>query len=62
VDGYKGYYHACGLSGHGFMLSPVITKLLAELITTGKTSIPIGSLSIARFAKGTLSKDPYGVG
>ena len=28
VDGVDGYYHACGFSGHGFMLSPVVSKLL----------------------------------
>jgi sarcosine oxidase subunit beta len=62
VEGYKGYYHACGFSGHGFMLSPIVTKLLGELITTGKTSLPIEALNLARFAKGSLMKDPYGVG
>jgi sarcosine oxidase subunit beta len=62
VDGYKGYYHACGFSGHGFMLSPIVAKLLSELITTGKTSIPIDTLSLSRFAKGHLTKDPYVVG
>ncbi len=62
VEGYKGYYHACGFSGHGFMISPMITKLLAELITTGKTSMPIDTLDLARFAKGPLTRDPYVVG
>jgi sarcosine oxidase subunit beta len=62
VEGYKGYYHACGFSGHGFMLSPVVAKLLAELITTGRTSLPIDALSLARFAKGEITKDPYVVG
>ena len=62
VDGHKGYYHACGFSGHGFMLSPVVAKLLAELITTGKTSIPIDALNLARFEKEDLTKDPYVVG
>ncbi len=62
VGGYKGYFHACGFSGHGFMLSAVVTKLLGELITSGKTSIPIETLNLARFAKGPLTKDPYGVG
>jgi sarcosine oxidase, subunit beta len=62
VEGYKGYYHACGFSGHGFMISPMITKLLAELITTGKTSMPIDTLDLTRFAKGALNRDPYVVG
>jgi sarcosine oxidase subunit beta len=62
VEGYKGYYHACGFSGHGFMLSPMVAKLLAELIMTGKTSIPIDTLDLTRFSKGPLKKDPYVVG
>ena len=62
VGGVDGYYHACGFSGHGFMLSPIVSRLLAELITTGSTSIPIGDLSLARFTSGDLSHDPYVVG
>ena len=62
VEGYEGYYHACGFSGHGFMISPMITKLLSELITTGKTSMPIDTLDLARFERGPLTRDPYVVG
>ena len=62
VDGVEGYYHACGFSGHGFMLSPIVSRLLAELITTGKTSLPIDSLNLRRFASDTLTHDPYVVG
>ncbi|RLC97345.1 MAG: FAD-dependent oxidoreductase [Chloroflexi bacterium] len=62
VDGFDGYYHACGFSGHGFMLSPITAKLLTELITTGSTSIPIDTLGLTRFDKGPLTKDPYVVG
>jgi sarcosine oxidase subunit beta len=62
VDGLDGYYHACGFSGHGFMLSPMVAKLLTELITTGTTSIPIGGLSLKRFSQGEPVKDPYVVG
>lgn len=62
VDGVEGYYHACGFSGHGFMLSPIVSKLLSELITTGATSLPIDSLNLRRFAAGSLTHDPYVVG
>ncbi|MFQ5512023.1 MAG: NAD(P)/FAD-dependent oxidoreductase [Candidatus Krumholzibacteriia bacterium] len=62
VDGYEGYYHACGFSGHGFMLSPIVARLLSELITTGTTSIPVEGLNLNRFAAGELVKDPYVVG
>jgi sarcosine oxidase subunit beta len=62
VDGVEGYYHACGFSGHGFMLSPVVSKLLAELIIDGTTSLPIDDLHLNRFASGTAVRDPYVVG
>lgn len=62
VEGYDGYYHACGFSGHGFMLSPMVAQLMAELITTGKTSIPIDTLNLSRFSSGAVTKDPYVVG
>ncbi|MDH3216194.1 MAG: FAD-binding oxidoreductase [Candidatus Krumholzibacteria bacterium] len=62
VDDIEGYYHACGFSGHGFMLSPVVSQLLSELITTGSTSLPIDSLNLRRFSQGDLVKDPYVVG
>jgi sarcosine oxidase subunit beta len=62
VDGVDGYYHACGFSGHGFMLSPIVSKLLAQQITTGRTSLPIDSLNLRRFQAGTLTHDPYVVG
>jgi len=62
VSGVDGYFHACGFSGHGFMLAPVVSKLLAELITTGSTSLPIDGLGLERFAAGELAHDPYVVG
>jgi len=62
VDGMPGYFHACGFSGHGFMLSPMVARLLAELIIDGETSLPIEDLSLERFAKGEAVRDPYVVG
>ena len=45
----KGAYHAFGFCGHGFQLSPIVGRLLAELITTGQASLPIEAFSIDRF-------------
>ena len=42
-------FHAFGFSGHGFQLSPIVGRLLCELITTGDASLPIEAFSIARF-------------
>ena len=42
-------YHAFGFSAHGFQLSPVIGKIMAELIVDGKSSLPIAPFAIDRF-------------
>jgi len=54
----KDFYMSVGFSGHGFMLSPITGKLIAELILDGKTSIPINKLDIGRFKRGELVREP----
>lgn len=41
---------AAGLSGHGFKFAPVLGKALADLAIDGQTSLPVGFLSLKRFA------------
>ncbi len=62
VEEVAGYYHACGFSGHGFMLAPIVSKLMSELITTGETSLPIDTLGLDRFSGKDITRDPYVVG
>ena len=51
----KGFYFANGFSGHGVMHAPATGKVLADLITTGKTDLIDASiLSINRFAEDRL--------
>jgi sarcosine oxidase subunit beta len=46
-----GLYVACGFSGHGFMHSPAIGRLMAEIVLDGgASSMDIGALSLDRFA------------
>jgi sarcosine oxidase subunit beta len=47
-----GLYYAFGFSGSGFQLGPGVGDVMAELIHTGATSIPIDAFSISRFAAG----------
>lgn len=54
----KGFYLAVGFSGHGFMLAPIVSRLIAELILKGQTSIPIDRLDIGRFKRGELIIEP----
>ena len=53
----EGYLFAGPGSGHGFALGPIIGKLLAELITVGKCSMPIAALAVERLrmAKGLVA-------
>jgi sarcosine oxidase subunit beta len=62
VAGLDGYYHACGFSGHGFMISPVVSSLMSELITTGTTSGRLDKLGLDRFDGPAPPRDPYVVG
>jgi len=52
-----GFYLACGFSGHGFMHSPAVGRLMAELILD-KTSVPdISLLSPDRFQRKAGEKE-----
>lgn len=41
LPGQPGVWLPGGFSGHGFKLSPVFGKIMAELITEGRPSLPI---------------------
>lgn len=45
-----GLFHAFGFSGHGFQLGPGVGDVMAELIATGQTNIPLQDFGIDRFA------------
>lgn len=59
VPGLEGFILANGFSGHGFQHSPAVGKVISELIVDGKaTTIDISSLSIDRFERGNLIREP----
>lgn len=45
----EGVFHAFGFSGHGFQLGPISGAITAELVTTGRTNLPIDPFRITRF-------------
>jgi sarcosine oxidase, subunit beta len=51
------FYMAVGFSGHGFMISPMTGKIMAEMITGNKLSIDL-KLELERFEKGNLILEP----
>lgn len=46
----EGVWHAFGFSAHGFQLGPIVGSIVADLVTTGTTALPIEPFSIRRFA------------
>ncbi len=58
VPGVEGYYQAVGFSGHGFMLSPIVGRLLSEMIVGKEPSIDISDLDLGRFERGELRVEP----
>jgi sarcosine oxidase, subunit beta len=59
VPGLEGFILANGFSGHGFQHSPAVGRAIAEVIAEGRAStIDITPLSIDRFRKGGLIREP----
>ncbi len=53
----KGFVLACGFSGHGFMLAPIVGKSIAELIVKGRTSIDLTPFHLDRFKAKELVRE-----
>jgi sarcosine oxidase subunit beta len=45
----EGAFHAFGFSAHGFQLGPIIGSIMADLVTRGRTELPIEPFRITRF-------------
>ena len=48
-------YHAFGFSAHGFQLSPVVGKILSQLVLDGRSELPIEAFRIDRFKAARIS-------
>ena len=44
-----GVFHAFGFSAHGFQLGPIVGRIMADLITEGRTGLPIEPFRLERF-------------
>ncbi len=62
VDTVDGFIQCHGFSGHGFMIAPMITQLIAELLVDGKTSMPLERLELNRFKTKRLIREQNVVG
>jgi len=60
VDEVEGFYVAGGFSGHGFKLSPMVGKCMAELILSGEsTSVDISPMRPTRYKDGEYFQSKY---
>lgn len=46
-----GVVHAFGFSAHGFELGPIVGQIVAELVTDGRSTLPLDAFAIDRFGK-----------
>jgi len=49
VGGVEGFYCAVGFSGHGFMQSPAVGRILADLITGHEVGVDLRPFALERF-------------
>ncbi len=62
VPGVRGLQLAFGFSGHGFKLSPMIGRMLAQSLLGLATDLPLHQYRITRFAEGEPLVGAYGAG
>jgi sarcosine oxidase, subunit beta len=48
----QGLIHSFGYSGHGFQLGPIVGSAVADLVTVGRTNLPVGAFGAERFGVG----------
>ncbi len=54
IEELDDYYIAAGFSGHGFMMAPAVAEMMAELVTKGRTDLPVNWYDPYRFERGEL--------
>ncbi len=62
LPGVDGLRIAYGFSGHGFKLSPVVGRLMAQDALALPTDVPLAPYALDRFAAGRLLAGRYGTG
>ncbi len=62
VGNFENLYVIGAGSGHGFMVSPYLTKLFADYIIRGRKEFPLNKLGFDRFKSKKLEPEPFVVG
>lgn len=58
VEEYPNFFQAIGFSGHGFMLAPIVGRLMAQAILGLDVDIDMSKLDLGRFTRGELIEEP----
>ena len=61
-ENIAGFVHCHGFSGHGFMLAPMVSTMLAEYIDSGRESAVLKKLTLDRFITGDFEREQNVVG
>jgi glycine/D-amino acid oxidase-like deaminating enzyme len=62
VEGVPGLHLAYGFSGHGFKLSPIVGRLVAQAALGHAPDFPLAPYALSRFAEHRLLTGRYGAG
>jgi sarcosine oxidase subunit beta len=62
VDGIEHFYQASGFMGHGFMMAPIVGKLIADLLKDDITTPLLERWNLRRFAEGKLLSEAMIIG
>jgi glycine/D-amino acid oxidase-like deaminating enzyme len=62
LPGIAGLHVAYGFSGHGFKLSPIVGRIVAQGALGIAPDFDLESYSLARFESGRLLRGRYGAG
>jgi len=62
VEKINGFIQCNGFSGHGFMLCPMVTKILTDYIADNKSTQLLEKLNLERFKGKKFDKEVYVVG
>ncbi len=62
IDDVEGFFQASGFMGHGFMMAPIVGKLIAEHIVDGQRSELFDRWNLRRFKEGKLLSEAMIIG
>jgi sarcosine oxidase subunit beta len=62
IDELDGFFQVCGFMGHGFMMAPVVGKLLAQHIATGERLGVLERWNLRRYRQGKLLSEGMIIG